>query len=419
MLKKLQQKFILINMILVGSVMLIGFCTVVVTAYSNQKSDIDRSLTKSVMRMQIDENSAGRPQLGSNGDNDAGNSMATYTVTISKDGQYSGEAQGIAYMSSSMLNSAIKLVYNTDSATSTGKLSSLDLYYKKIYNSDGSMIIAFADSSQIQKNVASTVTYSSLLFVSCMVILFIISYILSKFTIKPVRRAWNQQQQFVADASHELKTPLTVILANNNIILSHRRDSVENQSKWVESSQAEATHMKNLVDNLLYLARSDASKSKPVMSEVNLGEMTMDSALQFEPVAFEKGLDLDYTNIDTSIKIQGDATKLTQLIHILVDNACKYSGKGETVKIDLWKTGTGCSLSVNNRGEPIDPKDLPHIFERFFRSDKARTQQNQEGGYGLGLAIAKSIVDDHNGKISATSTKERGTTFTVEFKSKR
>ena len=175
--------------------------------------------------------------------------------------------------------------------------------------------------------------------------------------------------------------------------------------------------MKKLVDNLLYLARSDASKSKTILSDVNMGELTMDVLLQFEPVAFEKGLTLDYTGVDTEIHLQGDSTKLKQLVHILVDNACKYGARGTSVEVKLTTRGGRPVFSEHNRGNAIAAEDLPHLFERFYRANKARNRdESSTGGYGLGLAIAKSIAEDHGAKISVISTAAEGTVFTVEFK---
>jgi signal transduction histidine kinase len=235
--------------------------------------------------------------------------------------------------------------------------------------------------------------------------------------MKPVAKAWAQQQQFVADASHELKTPLTAILATNNILLSNPEYTIGEQRKWIENSQAEANHMKDLINNMLFLAKSEDEKVQLMMSELSLSDIVTDTTLQFEPVAFENGTLID-SNIEGAITIQGDLTQMRQLVHILIDNACKYAGENGLVTVTLMRAPGTIRLEVNNTGTPIPNEDLPHIFERFYRSDKARTQQNQSGGYGLGLAIAKSIADRHKAQISAASSEADGTTFSVVFKNK-
>jgi signal transduction histidine kinase len=152
-----------------------------------------------------------------------------------------------------------------------------------------------------------------------------------------------------------------------------------------------------------------------LLTDLDLADMVQEDILQFEPVAFERGILIE-PDLDPDIHIEGDGTMIKQLIHILLDNACKYASENGTIDITLKREWQGCTLAVHNPGPPIPAEDLPHIFERFYRADKARTYQEGTTGYGLGLAIAKSIAEDHNGAISCTSTKEAGTTFTVRFR---
>ncbi len=300
--------------------------------------------------------------------------------------------------------------------TSEGKLKKYKLYYKASFGSSYS-VIAFADYSAASEEISATIIFTILLFSGTMLIFLLISIWLSGYAMRPVAKAWAQQQQFVADASHELKTPLTAILATNNILLSNPDLTIREQEKWIENSQAEANHMKDLIANMLFLAKSEDEQVQLVLSEISLSDIVTDTTLQFEPVAFENGTLID-SSIEEAITIQGDLTQMRQLVHILIDNACKYAGESGYVKVCLRREGGTIRLEVCNSGKPIPAEDLPHIFERFYRSDKARTQQNQSGGYGLGLAIAKSIADRHKAQISAASREEDGTTFTVIFKNK-
>ena len=229
--------------------------------------------------------------------------------------------------------------------------------------------------------------------------------------VKPVKKAWEQQKQFVADASHELKTPLTVILANNNIMMSHRDSTVKDEAQWLESTQEEAGHMKNLIDQMLYLAKSDAGTAAVQYSDVNFSEIVEGAALNFEPVAFEKEIMID-TEIEPDIVLNGNATELNQLVHILTDNAVKYADKETTVTIKLSKKNDRVEFSVNNFGNVISKEDMEHIFDRFYRAEKSRTTK----GYGLGLSIAQRIVQSISGRLTVESTTENGTTFTAEMK---
>lgn len=146
---------------------------------------------------------------------------------------------------------------------------------------------------------------------------------------------------------------------------------------------------------------------------MNLSDIVDSCALEFDAVAFDRGVTLD-ASVEEGIHVQGDREWLGRLAKILIDNATKYARKGTEVKVTLKRTSQHIVLSVNNQGDPIDPEDLPHLFDRFYRSDKARSRgEGEQGGFGLGLAIAKGIAEVHGGTIKATSTKADGTTFTV------
>jgi signal transduction histidine kinase len=246
-------------------------------------------------------------------------------------------------------------------------------------------------------------------------VFFIISLFLGKWALRPVERAWEQQKQFVADASHELKTPLTVILANASIVLSHMKSTVQDQAKWIEYIQTEAIRMTTLVDNLLFLAKTDDNKTNTILNRINISDIVFGALLPFESVAFEQDKKL-VMEITPDLYINGDEGKIQQLIGILVDNAFKYSDENGTIKVNLTdNTDNKIKLSVTNSGAFIPQDQVDHIFERFFRVDKSRVRQ--QGGYGLGLSIAESIVKMHKAKIFVQSTRETGTNFTIVFSS--
>ena len=283
------------------------------------------------------------------------------------------------------------------------------MYVKR--DSQNGCSISFADNSGIYSSLRNTLLLTFALFIGSMGVIFLISLVLSGFAVKPVKTAWEQQKQFVADASHELKTPLTVILANNNIMMSHENSTVKDEKQWLESTEEEAQHMKKLIDQMLFLAKSDAGETNIEMSDVDFSEIVEGASLNFEPVAFEKNVMID-AQIESGITLRGNATQLNQLTHILIDNAVKYSSENSTVTITLKKSGDSTEFSVNNHGTVIAPDDLEHIFDRFYRAEKSRTTK----GYGLGLSIAQKIVQGMNGKFTAESNEQDGTTFTAVFK---
>ncbi len=225
-----------------------------------------------------------------------------------------------------------------------------------------------------------------------------------------MEEAWAQQRRFIADASHELKTPLTVILANLGVLLAHPDEPIRTHRQWVDNSREEAVRMKGLVEDLLFLARSDSGQAPMVTERLNLSDLLWGSLLSFEPVAFEEGTELN-SSIDEDIFIMGAANQLQQLFAILLDNAIKYAGEHGKVWVILMQKENHISFSVRNTGEPIPQEYLPHIFDRFYRIDAARTRER--GGYGLGLSIAQCIAEGHGGHIAAESRQELGTRFQV------
>ena len=171
-----------------------------------------------------------------------------------------------------------------------------------------------------------------------------------------------------------------------------------------------AEQMKELVDDLLFLAKSDAARQPAARAETAMSEVALGCLLPFESVAFEAGVALKH-RITPGLSLRGDEGQLRRLVMILLDNAVKYAGPGGTVTFTLERHQERLRLAVHNTGEPIPPEHLPHLFERFYRADAARNRSG--GGYGLGLAIARSIVEGHHGRLTVTSTAAAGTTFTA------
>lgn len=296
-----------------------------------------------------------------------------------------------------------------------GSLSDLGLFYVK-RQAGGVMYLAFADmgSASGWRALAATLAVVE---VAALAVFLVISLFFSRWALRPVARAWTQQRRFVADASHDLKTPLTVILANTSIALEHPERSVASQSQWLESTQHEAEAMQGLVGDLLTLAKMDEEEAaaqsgaaRPAFEEVDLSDVIEGEVLQFESVAFERGVRLE-SQVEQGIELRGNEQRLRRLAGTLIDNACKYVDDGGAVDVALSRSGKQARLAVRNTGAPISPEDLPHVFDRFYRADKART--GGAGGHGLGLAIARAIAEEHGGNLSVASTQAEGTVFTA------
>ena len=292
----------------------------------------------------------------------------------------------------------------------SGVISSMDLSYMKGEDMFGK-VISFVSRENLNMKVRHSIIISSVAGVISMLLFFYISKHLADIAIQPIELAWEQQKQFLADASHDLKTPLTVILANNRIISSRREETVESQMKWIESTGEEASRMSELVNKMLELAKSENMKQEIPLKETDLSDLLQSAILQFEVMAFEKNVSIE-SEIAPSITVKTNAELFSKIVEILFDNAIKYSPENEKMLVSLSQNAQNVRLSVTNRGEVIKKEDIPHIFERFYRTDKAR----EVGGHGLGLSIAKKLCDMLNCKISVESNAETGTTFTISMK---
>ena len=240
------------------------------------------------------------------------------------------------------------------------------------------------------------------------------SFLLSLRVTRPVERAWRQQRQFFSDASHELKTPLTVILSNAEML--ETSDLPERESRWRDNILSESRQMKTLVEEMLTLSRTEDAQRKPTVADVDLSDLSEDCALAFEPVAFEAGKPLSW-DVTPALTVSGDGEKLRRLLSILLDNAAKYGAPGEGIVLSLRAERSQAILSVANGsgGHPIPPEELPRLFERFYRTDTSRGEQS---GFGLGLPIAQAIAKEHHGALRAESD-EKTTRFTFTLPLKK
>ena len=411
MIQKLRKKFVLVNMLLVSVVLLVVFGAVCFSSYHRLRRGCLDALHQAISRPMDDK--PPRLELGEvKGPAQwEAEKAPVFVVELSGDGSVASvRGQNIAVDTDGMetlVNTALAQGQNF------GLLHGYGLRYLVSDGRDGpGTRIAFADISGQRAAMVSLAATSLVVGLCALAAFFVISLYLAKWALRPVERAWRQQQQFVADASHELKTPLTVILANTEILLSQSAGMLPEQRKWAESSREEARRMKGLIDDLLFLARSDASKAAPVFSVFDLSDAVWSAALPFEAVAFEQGVQL-CTQIDPGLQYLGHEGQIRQLAAILIDNACKYAGRGGTVLVRLYREGETATLMVQNSGAPIPKQALPRLFERFYRADSSRARAS--GGYGLGLAIAQAIAQAHKGKISVESGEPYGTRFTVRL----
>lgn len=421
MIQKLRRKFVATNMFLVSLVLLAVFFIQTYSAYRHARERVYQAQLMA-LRWIVQELPPGfafdMPRRGGErgreeNREDSFPSVPIFAVEIDADGRIIALQEGpgatVTQETAQELTDAA-LAQTREQGMLPGQ--SLSYLYRQ---ENGREFLAFADNHVVAVTLRAQLLTSAGICALALTVFYLISRFLAKLSLRPVERAWEQQRQFVADASHELKTPITVILANTGIVLAHPSDTVEQQAKWIEYTQDEASRMKALVDDLLFLAKSDAAKLPLQPAQVPLSELVTGAILPFESVFFESGVALEET-VAPGLTVWGDEGQLRRLVMILLDNAVKYAGEQGRVIVRLDETQGKPRLTVNNSGPAIPPEHLPHLFERFYRSDAARDRA--QGGYGLGLAIAKSIVETQGGRISVTSTPEVGTTFTVVFSKK-
>lgn len=406
MLARLRREFIAITMLLVGLVLIGVLGMTLFTNAMTLRSITSRILSKAIAG---DITSA---QIGDTTGEQSAEIMLAVVIDVRRDGTTTIIGDSPLEISPERLENVIEEVLSASSQT--GECADYPISWERAEQPWG-MRIALVDTFSRDAALRYQAFNGTIIFFVSMLALFAVSYVLSGWALRPVERAWSQQHRFVSDASHELKTPLTVILANMQIL--QRQESIDAESKrWVTSTIDEATHMKQLVEELLSLAQADERTAagvslKDKAENIVISDIVEGCCLEFDPVAFERGCLIE-ESIEPGLCARIGKEAFQRVVRILLDNATKYAPEGTLVRVRLAREGKRSALAVQNLGEVIAPDDLEHLFDRFYRSDKARERQG-EGGFGLGLAIARSIVDSFGGSMTARSNEAEGTTITV------
>lgn len=265
--------------------------------------------------------------------------------------------------------------------------------------------IVFID---FQKEVDEAITLASvslLVGVITTILILIPVYWLSKWAIKPIARNMDKQKQFITDAGHELKTPLAIISADTEVL-----EICTGESEWLTSIKNQTVRMDGLVKNLVTLAKADESKIKRQTAKFNLSQAVSDTAADFETAAKHAGRNFA-VNVSENIYFRGEESEIKQLISILCDNSIKYSDEQGIISLNLYKSGKSIIIEMYNTCEYVDPESVSSLFDRFYRADQSRSRET--GGYGIGLSIAKAIVERHRGKIRAFTNGTTAITFKI------
>ncbi len=381
MLKKLRLRFVAINMTIVLIMLSVIFGTVLAFTRQNlEKESISmmQSIAADPMKPNWNSTSAAR--------------LPYFTVWLTPFGATRSSGNSFYDLDEGdLLGQLVQTALSSESGT--GYIPEYSLRFYRTSHLGGEYII-FADVSSEAATMRSLWRNCLVIGAVSLGVFFVISLLLARWAVRPVDRAWTQQKQFVSDASHELKTPLTVILTNAELLLDESY-SAEDCRRFSDNILAMAHRMRTLVEGLLDLARADNGAVRAAFTDVDLSALAENALLPFEPVFFEKGLTLS-SEIEKGVVCRGSEQHLRQVADILLDNAQKYSDPG-TVVCTLKRQGKSHAVfSVASPGAALTEKERTDIFKRFYRLDKAR---GSDGSYGLGLAIAEAIVREHGGKI--------------------
>jgi len=382
MIRHLRWKVVATNMLLISLVLLAVFAAVVLISRANYRESVQQQLYQA-----LESGDYGSRQPGAEG-------IPCFVAEVYASGM--ARVAGNSYYDLSDQSQLAAIVTEAlAQEEDTGLLADFHLRYlrKTGYTST---LIAFTDTTLESTTMRSMAAVCSLAGSAALLVLFLCSYLLSGVVTRPVGAAWAQQEQFLSDASHELKTPLTVILSSAELL---NQSALPEQAVYIDNIREESRRMKLLVEDMLTLSRAQRSAGSLPEQTADLSEAAMTAALRFEPVAFEAGKRLEY-DIAPELPVRGDGGKLGQALAALLDNAVKYSASGTDIRLTAEKQGRFAVVAVADSGPDIPADKLPHIFDRFYRADEARTDGDS---FGLGLPIAKAIIDAHRGTLRCES----------------
>ena len=400
MFHKLKMKLVLINICSLSVILIIIFSGIYLimknfNEYQNQ--DIMNAIGKE------EQNTA--PNIGPNFKN---NPAGIFYIKINHSASILKISSNIT-ITKKYASSIVALASKNKATSGNINYNKIVLKYLKVQKQYGSIIV-FSDKSQGNYILNHLLLTFLIIGTISLGFMFLISLFLANKALVPIKIAWDKQKNFIADASHELKTPLTVINTSLEIIMDNKEETVESQSKWVENAQGEINRMAKLLDDLLLIASSDFDKSSIFKAVFNISYALNQAILPFESVAYEKGITVKI-EIQPEIEFCGDEGKIKQLIAILIDNAIKYTPQGGNVTLKLNSDDSTIEILVIDTGKGIAKEHLNKVFERFYRVEKSRSRSL--GGSGLGLSIAECIVKDHNGNISASNSFGKGAMLKV------
>ena len=395
-MKKLKNKVFFVIFSLLTIFTLIIFISSTTKNYFEKKNSISEILTRIPRTFEnLDRKNRPNELPPTSNDEDPRRiylDFTIYTIILDNNGKYKElinntnndniEENNIKEIANNIINNHKEKVYIGNLYTNK---------YSYVFTQNNTLIIM--DNTELNSDLINQLISNTLFFILCELAIFIITYFITKWIITPVKNSFEKQKVFVADASHELKTPLSVIVASSDAYFNDKDE------KWVKNIKNESERMIKLVTELLDLAKTE-QEQEVIMENNNLSNIIESSILTFESLFYDNNIKLKY-DIEPNINFNCNENLIIELMSILIDNAIKHSSDKGKVFVNLSRNNKQIILEVKNKGLPISKEDEEKIFERFYKVDTSRNRNSNN--YGLGLAIAKNIVDKHSGEISAHS----------------
>lgn len=387
MIRKAQIKFIAIIMsILMGFFILLSFITLLFLNDANIKN-VDKSLNETIIQFENSDNI-----------------NKTYSKTFIA--RISGSSVLVISTDENTFSEEEAINFTTQAISKPYSSGREGVIFYRIVNVKSSYYLFATDASETFASQKTSVVRICLVNLGVYGLLFVIVYLFSFSVFEPIKESFIKQRQFVSNASHELKTPLTIISANADVL----KQTEPNQ--WVDNIKSQTERLEVLVTDMLEMAKIDETKPKINKEEFNLSDEIIKTALHFDALAFEKGKTLEI-DILPDLIYNGDRTSVNKIVNILLDNAVKYASDGGIIKVSLYKKNGKTILSVFNTGSSVPSNQANKIFQRFYRFDNSRSRES--GGSGLGLSIAKGLADSNKWKISAISKQDEYMIINVTF----
>ncbi len=431
MLKNYRRRFVLLNMILVGLVLAGTFVIIGAVLYKNHYSELQNTMTLVLKPWNASEgkqppHSANKKQQPPDKPESTSHEPQSPPEPKAQPSQsqfqkddnittifYNSRDKDISVLSETLSFDGEVSEIVPEIAKQKDSFGTLGQYHIIYYRekTENEYKIAVTDISYINDRMVNIVIILVLTYLLSMGLVFFISLKLSRLAAQPMEKAIEMERKFVADISHDLKTPITVILANNSIIQSNPLAPVSENRQWIDSTDNAAKEMMNLVQEMLTLSSLESVEKTVVKEPVNLSSAAQKCVLQMESVAYERGITMN-DSIEEQIFIQSTDDYTKRICSSLIENALKYEPDNGRISVKVYALRKKALLSVQNYGSVISENDLPHIFDRFYRSDKTRSLS---GGHGLGLPIIRQMTKLIDAQIDVQSNSDIGTIFTVIF----